>query len=105
MGEIITLYAQLKAIYHDLNGYMNYVFENLDYQDYELKYIMCTRFPNWDHPTLEVGDVGYLNIKYVQEGVSQWYDGEKLNVYKNTHVIFLKFVKELPKNEGTFIVD
>lgn len=105
MEEIRTFYVKLNAISHDLNGYVYYVFENLDCQDHELKYLMCTRFPNWDQADFTINDRGYVNLKYVQEGVSQWYDGEKLNVYKNTHVIFLKFVKEPEKVSNNFVVD
>ena len=50
-------------------------------------------------------DVGYVNVKYVKEGISQWYDGEKMNVYKNTNVVFLKFVHELPQVNNEFLVD
>lgn len=103
--EEITLHAKLKAMYQDIGGYITYVFENLDFKDYEYQYIMCVQFPNWNQDPIEIGDVGYVNVRYVKEGISQWYDGEKMNVYKYTNVIFLKFIKEQEQVDKTFLVD
>ena len=103
--EEITLHAKLKAVYHDVGDYITYVFENLDFKDYEYQYIMCVQFPNWDQDPIEIDDVGYVNVRYVKEGISQWYDGEKMNVYKYTNVIFLKFIKEQEPVDKTFLVD
>jgi hypothetical protein len=105
MEEIRTFYVRLNAVYPELGGYITYVFENLDFKNYELKYFMCERFPNWDHPDLQEGDVGYVNLRYAEAGVSKWYDGEKLNVYKNTYMVFLKFIKEPTKVNNEFVVD
>lgn len=66
---------------------------------------MCVQFPNWNQSTISIGDIGYVNVKYVKEGVSQWYDGEKMNVYKYTNVVFLKFVKEPEKVDKEFLID
>lgn len=103
--EEITLYAKLKAVYQDIGGYITYVFENLEFKDYEYQYIMCVQFPNWNQDPIEIGDIGYVNVRYVKEGISQWYDGEKMNVYKYTNVIFLKFIKEQEPVDKTFLVD
>ena len=103
--EEITLHAKLKAMYQDIGGYITYVFENLDFKDYEYQYIMCVQFPNWNQDPIEIGDIGYVNVRYVKEGISQWYDGEKMNVYKYTNVIFLKFIKEQEPVDKTFLVD
>lgn len=103
--EEITLHAKLKAVYPDIGGYITYVFENLEFKDYEYQYIMCVQFPNWNQDPIEIGDIGYVNVRYVKEGISQWYDGEKMNVYKYTNVIFLKFIKEQEPVDKTFLVD
>ena len=92
-------------MYQDIGDYTTYVFENLDFKDYEYQYIMCVQFPNWNQDPIEIGDVGYVNVRYVKEGISQWYDGEKMNVYKYTNVIFLKFIKEQEPVDKTFLVD
>lgn len=103
--EELTLYVKLNAKAIDIGGYITYVFENLNYKDYESQYIMCVQFPNWNQSDIEIGDIGYVNVKYVKEGISQWYDGEKMNVYKYTNVVFLKFVKEPEKVNKEFLVD
>ena len=104
--EEITLYVKLKAKYIDLGSYITYVFENLNYNgNLDDQYLMCVQFPNWNQGEIAIGDVGYVNVRYVKEGISQWYDGEKMNVYKYTNVVFLKFIEE-PKNVNIdFIVD
>jgi hypothetical protein len=66
---------------------------------------MCVQFPNWNQSEINIGDIGYVNVKYVKEGISQWYDGEKMNVYKYTNMVFLKFVKEPEKVNGEFLID
>ena len=104
MGEI-TLYVKLNAKAIDIGGYITYVFENLNYKTYDTQYVMCVQFPNWNQSEIEVGDVGYVNVRYVEEGISKWYDGEKMNVYKYTNVVFLKFVKEPEQINKDFLVD
>lgn len=103
--EEITLYVKLNAKAIDIGGYITYVFENLNYKTYDTQYVMCVQFPNWNQSEIEVGDVGYVNVRYVEEGISKWYDGEKMNVYKYTNVIFLKFVKEPEQINKDFLVD
>ena len=103
--EEITLYVKLVAKAMDIGNYITYVFENLNYKDYDTQYVMCVQFPNWNQSEIAIGDIGYVNVRYVKEGISQWYDGEKMNVYKYTNVVFLKFVKEQEIVNGNFVVD
>lgn len=103
--EEITLHVKLVAKAMDIGNYITYVFENLNYKDYDTQYVMCVQFPNWNQGEIAIGDVGYVNVRYVKEGISQWYDGEKMNVYKYTNVVFLKFVKEQEIVNGNFVVD
>ena len=103
--EEITLRVKLKAKNIDIGSYITYVFENLNQTDIYDKYIMCVQFPNWNQSEISIGDVGYVNVRYVKEGVSQWYDGDKMNVYKYTNVIFLKFIKEPEKVDQEFLID
>lgn len=103
--EEITLRVKLKAKNIDIGSYITYVFENLNQTDIYDKYIMCVQFPNWNQSEIFVGDVGYVNVRYVKEGVSQWYDGDKMNVYKYTNVVFLKFIKEPEKVDKEFLID
>lgn len=104
--EQITIHARLVAEQSDGMGYTNYVFEDLETTDMDYKYIMCVRFPNWDQKTINLEDVGFLNIRYVEGGVDKWFDGENLVPYKYTNVIFLKFIEEKPKIElDSIIID
>lgn len=104
--EQITIHAKLIAKNIDCMGYINYVFEDLEYKDSDYKYIMCVQFPNWEQAIISIDDIGYLNIRYVKAGVDTWYDGNKLVPYKYTNIIFLKFIEEKPKIDiGEIIID
>lgn len=93
----ITYHAKLVAKQSDGLGYINYIFEDLEFQDYDYKYLMCIQFPNWNQATIDLEEIGYLTVKYVREGIDKWYDGNELVTYKYTNIIFLKFVPEKKK--------
>ena len=103
--EEITFHVKLLTKTIELGGYITYVFKNLNPISWEYENIMCVQFPNWEQSEININDVGYVNVRYVKEGISQWYDGEKMNVYKYTNVIFLKFVHEPNKVNNDFLVD
>lgn len=82
----------------DFGGYTTYVFEVLDPQQAaESKYIMCSRFPNWDHRKLELGEIGYLNCVEIVAGQDQWYDkySNQMIPYNYNNVQFVKFIPEI----------
>lgn len=87
-------------------GYISYVFENLNFQDYDYQFITAIRFPNWDHGSIKNGDVGYVVVKYVQGGKDEWYDkdAKEFQVYNNDNIIFLKFIPEKPEVRPTEII-
>ena len=101
----ITLHVVLKTSYEDTLGYINYVFEDLEYQEHDYKYYTCVRFPNWNQAKFDIGDEGFVTFKYVREGVDTWFDGSHFNVYNEDMLIFLKFIllKIIPSK--TIIVD
>ena len=103
-GQTVTYHAKLVACCEDGMGYINYVFEDLNFQDYDYQYIMCVRFPNWNQATFNIGDVGYVTIRCVREGIDQWYDGKDFVTYKYTNLIFLKFIPEKPESKTTEIL-
>lgn len=92
----ITL-AKLVTLREDIGGYIIYVFElpegKLPYD----KYIMCTRFPNWESPILHIGDVGYLKYREVDAGVDKWFNGSEFIPYKYTGIHFIDFVNKKEK--------
>lgn len=91
---MVTIYCKLVAKEHDLGGYTTYVFQNLEEKSIYDKYLMCTRWPNWEHRNLDLGENGYLTYKEVVAGVDTWYDGTSFIPYNYTNIIFIKFVKE-----------
>lgn len=100
----ITIHAKFITYSIDNLGYINYVFEDLEFTNPDYKYIMCVRFPNWDQKSFNIEDEGYLTVRYVREGIDKWFDGKNFNTYKYTNIIFLKFItKELKTN--TYYLD
>ncbi len=93
-----TIHAELLAVNEDFAGYTTYVFRNLESEDIYTKYIMCTRFPNWECRILNVGDRGYLSFKENIAGVDKWYNpsNNTMNYYNYSCVQFIKFVDECP---------
>lgn len=85
----ITLKTQLVS-YRKEHPYTIYVFKNLDLPEY----IMCTRFPNWNTPLIDIGDKGFLNYRIVIAGRDTWYDQEKdvLVPYKYSGNHFVNFI-------------
>ena len=102
--ETLTYHVKLIATSNDGMGYINYVFEDLEFQDYDYKYIMCVRFPNWDQASFSRGDTGYVTVRYIREGIDQWYDGKDFIAYKYTNIMFVKFIPE-KENPTEIIID
>lgn len=95
----MTLYCKLVAIEHDPLGYIIYVFENLEPKiPFGYRYIMTTRWPNWNHKSLELNEIGYLTYKEVKAGIDTWFDGKKFIPYNCSNVIFIKFIKDENKD-------
>lgn len=100
----VTYHVKLVARDSDPMGYINYVFENLEYDSIDNHYIMCVRFPNWEQSSMDIDDVGYVHIKYVEAGISKWYDGNEFTPYKQDNIVFIKFIHEKKKFVGDEIV-
>lgn len=92
--------AQLVADHLDSFGYITYVFKCLDNLAKETPYIMCTRYPNWDHRTLSIGEKGYLSFEEIRAGVDTWFNGTTMVPYKYDGVHFIKFV-DIPSSEDS----
>lgn len=104
--QTITYHVKFITECKDTLGYINYVFEDLEYKDCDYKYIMCVRFPNWDQSKFNIGDEGYVTIKYVREGIDKWFDGKDFITYKYTNIIFLKFIPiKYEINQTEIIID
>lgn len=91
----MTVLAQLVAEDRDIQSYTTYVFKCLEDDVAAIsKYIMCVRYPNWQHRKITLGEVGYLTFEEVRAGVDSWYDGKSMIPYKYDAVQFLKFVSK-----------
>ena len=90
-----TIKAKLVAQETDSEKYVTYVFELLDPDEIaklETKYMMCVRWPNWEHRDLKLGEVGYLSYYIIQAGVDRWYNGAEFIPYKYSNIQFNKFI-------------
>lgn len=101
---MVTIYCKLLAQENDINGYITYVFKNLDKASFGREYVMTTRFYNWMHRDIDIGEIGYLTFEEVIAGESKWYDGEKMIPYNYSNIIFIKFVKEKLDNYNKDII-
>lgn len=101
----MTVLAELLASEEDPLGYITYVFECLE-EDIrkESRYIMCVRYPNWDHRKIEIGEIGFLNVNKVRAGIDTWYDGKDMIPYKYTTIQFIKFITKPVKKAYKFIM-
>lgn len=102
---IKTAYVKLVAFREDLNNYIIYVFEIINGKLPFEKYIMCTRFPNWESPIILIGDIGFLKFKEVIAGKDMWYDPQTGNTipYKYTGIHFIDFVQEKKEVDNLII--
>lgn len=99
----MTILAKLLASESDPMGYTTYVFECLDENIIrQTKYIMCTRFPNWDHRKIEIGEIGFLNFFEIKAGIDKWYDGKNFIPYRYNNIQFIKFVEKPDKKSHKF---
>lgn len=85
-------------------GYTTYVFKNLDSVSAFDKYIMTTRWPNWQHRNIDIGEIGYLTYKEVIAGQDTWWDGSQFIPYNYTNIVFIKFVKEKDNSNKDIIL-
>lgn len=76
---MVELIEEVKLVAVRESAYTVYVFQNTSTK----KYIMCTRLPNWQVPSISPGDEGFLKYSIVQAGESYF------NVKDNTTSKFL----------------
>lgn len=96
-----TIKAKLLTYREEVGGYILYVFSNLESDKWDSKYKTTVRFPNWDAPYIDIGDVGYLNYKEVVAGETTWWDKQTQTnrCYNYTNCIFENFIHEKSPDE------
>lgn len=101
----MTVLAKLVAKENDTAGYITYVFECLDKEIIkDTKYILCTRWPNWEHRKIDIDEVGYLNFVEIRAGIDKWFDGKNMIPYNYNNIQFIKFVKKPEKKDYKYIM-
>lgn len=100
----MTVLAKLVMQEEDILHYITYVFELMEERINDSKYVMCVRFPNWDHRQLSTGEIGYLDLFEIRAGVDKWYDGNKFVPYNYNNIQFIKFVRYEKKEDQHFTV-
>lgn len=103
----MVIKAKLVAQDEVLSGYSTYVFENLDRDNYpDDKYVLTTRFPNWEHKRLNIGDEGFLQFEEREAGKDTWYDVKTNNHYSfNYNMIqFIRFIDIPKKKDNEYIM-
>lgn len=97
--------TELLEAEEDFGGYITYVFLVLDEEIRKCtKYIMCTRFPNWNTKILKKGDIGYLHFEERQAGIDKWFDGQNFIPYQYNSVQFMKFVSKTNESNEEYII-
>ena len=97
MLPIIVTKARLLVQETDSAGYTTYVFLVLDQSEVErlgTRYLMCTRWPNWDHRFIKNYEEGYLSITEIRAGIDEWFDGEKFVKYNYNNIQFNQFINK-----------
>lgn len=103
----MTILAKLVASKTDSQDYTTYVFKCLDsFITQYTNYIMCTRYPNWNHRDLRIGEVGYLEFQEHLAGVDKWFDGTEMVRYSYNGIQFIKFIEyqEIPDDNNEIYI-
>lgn len=96
----VIVKAKLVTKQTDLFSYTTYAFQNLE----SLQYILCTRFPNWEHKSINIGEEGILHFREVIAGEDKWYRDGNYTPYNYTGWHFIKFIP-FKENESEMIIN
>lgn len=101
----MTALVKLVASHKDGFNYITYVFECLEeYMIKESKYIMCIRYPNWEHKPLKIGDIGYLEFQEIRAGIDKWWNGKEMVPYDYNNIQFIKFIDKPEDTDNKYIM-
>lgn len=100
----MTILAQLVASSSDGLGYITYVFKRLDKSDEETQYVMCVRYPNWNHRNINLGEKGFLSFVEIKAGKDKWFDGKDMIPYNYNTIQFLKFIDIPETSDNEYIM-
>ena len=103
---MITIHAQLIDGEVREMGYIIYVFKNLEPSDPKEVYKLVTRWPNWNHRDLKLGEIGYLTYNDVESGRTEWYNPntKTMELYRTRACEFISFIAEKKTDEQEYIM-
>ena len=97
--------VRLVAKTTDYMDYTTYVFKCLeDCMIKKTPYIMCTRWPNWEHKNINIGEIGYLEFVEIRAGVDKWFNGKDFIPYNFNNIQFIRFVQKPEKEDIEYIM-
>jgi hypothetical protein len=99
-----TILAILEAKLDEGMGYYTYVFRNIEENNWDTKYKMVTRWPNWDHRSINIGEEGFLTYEDHEAGIDKWFDGKNMQYYRYTMSQFMKFIAKPKEITTDFIM-
>jgi hypothetical protein len=68
-------------------------------------FFMCTVFPNWEGYIPSKGDVGYIEVEFVEGGDNYWEkDSGTTRKYNYTMLIFKRFILKVETTENKEII-
>ena len=69
-------------------------------------YKLVTRWPNWNHRDLKLGEIGYLTYNDVESGRTEWYNPntKTMELYRTTACEFISFIAEKKTDEQEYIM-
>lgn len=97
--NIVTIYCRVCAV--QMSQYTAIVVEDLNRNETDdLKYVTVIKLPNWETPTPEIWDEGYLQFEFVEAGTTRWINREthQKEVYKYNNNYFMNFYKKRDEN-------
>ena len=100
----MTIRCKLCAKKLDINGYINYIFCNLESNDKLTRYVMCTQYPNWNQEDIQLNDIGFLTYEIHYAGKDTYYDGEDHKYYRYDGIQLIRFIKENIKHNNKIIL-
>lgn len=65
---------------------------------------MCTRYPNWNHRIIELGEEGFLEFIEIRAGIDKWFNGNDMVPYNYNNIQFIKFIKKPIKQSHEYIM-
>lgn len=91
----MTFFSELVASHLDSFGYITYVFKNLEEDVAAIsRYVMCIRYPNWNHKQINIGEKGYLEFEEIRAGIDSWFNGNTMIPYKYSAIQFIRFISK-----------